>query len=121
MFRRYVELSEQDEKFASLRPYHFTKASSGTFEDPEICDELLRKKFEALLGEHDCSLPELLLIISNELLMSPLVEMIAEQSVEVSMKAVGKKFSHSPEQMFRRYAKLSGQEEEFASLRPYPL
>jgi len=111
MLKRYREIKGLTE-FAGLKPYHRqSKVSQGSFNDPKVVDELLTKKIDQLLaqkfsGDHFRLLTE----ATIEDLLSPFIDKVGERPIEVSMAAVGKKFSDSPFAMLKRYHRLIGRE-----------
>ena len=119
MLKRYAEI-KGTKILAEFRPYHMRRATSGTYDDPAMVEEVLVKKIDSLLKEHrfDGDLVKLATDIALDDLFAPLLDRVGERTIEVSMLAVGTKFANSPFAMIKRYAEIKGSK-ELDELRPY--
>lgn len=107
MVKRYCEIKgikELDE----LRPYHMQRSVSGTYNDADMINEVLLRKIESLLNgpRFKGDLFKLVSEIAKDDLLTPLYDRIGKRTIEVSMGRVVDKFTCSPYQMLKRYAKI---------------
>ncbi len=120
MAKRFLELTGQAELAQTYRPYHMRTSSMATFNDPKIVDEVLTKKCNQLIKEKfGCDLHKFLTEVTQDHLLSPLIDTLGSFSVEVSMGSVCGKFKSSPYRMAKRYLKISGHAELAEEYRPY--
>jgi len=117
---QYIELNGLQERFAELRPYHFSKSPAGTYDDENMLNEVVSKKIEQLLREkYDGNLANLISNVSVRELKQPLIDTLAGENLEVSMGLVVAKFRSSPFEIVKRYIELNGLEERYSNLQPY--
>jgi uncharacterized LabA/DUF88 family protein len=113
MVSRYCRIKSGDPdgvKFAQfgkeLRPYHMRSASRGTFDDPKVIDEVLKKKVDQILERELNGDIHRLIEVSKDSLLSPLIDKVADKEVEVSLAQVMHRFKNSPYKMVVRYCEL---------------
>ena len=120
---RYIEIKGLEKRYKGLKPYHFTITSGGTYDDPDIVDELLVKKIDQLLEEKYKK--DIILLIQNtnlNELLTPFVDHLDGKSINVNMLTVAKKVNgkkQSPFSMISHYIKLKGLADKFKELKPY--
>ncbi len=120
MAQRYLELIGQGEQYRWFKPYHMSKAPLGTWQDPEMVNEVLKKKCDALVTERfGGNLTKFCSEVTSEDLLSPLQDAVGDTVIQVSMGGLGKYFKASPYEMAQRYLEVIGRRDEYNWFRPY--
>ncbi|MFQ5621204.1 MAG: hypothetical protein ACE5FT_05135, partial [Candidatus Nanoarchaeia archaeon] len=119
MVKQYIEV-KNIQGYEKLRPYHFRKATSGTFSDQGLVDELLVKKIEQVLPHYDNNLVQLITETNVSDFQRPLHDTLCGRPVEVSMGAWIKIFNSNLFQMLAHYIDIE-KIEGFEGFRPYHL
>lgn len=120
MALRYLQILGLEEEFAWFKPYHRSVASSGTWQQQEYQDEILVRKCEAVLREmYGNDLVRFCCEVTQNDLLSPLVEIHGGREIEVSMTGIAQRFLGSPHGVVKEYLRRIGRAEEFSWFRPY--
>lgn len=123
MLKRYLEVTRPADA-QSFRPYHMqSKSPRGTFEDPLIVDELLRKHCDALVGSQRFGgdIFKFFTEATQAVLEQPFVDTLLNEPVEVSTFRLCTIHDGSVFRMLCKYRDLKGLAEEYQDLRPYHL
>lgn len=118
--QRYLEIIGRADEYEWLRPYHARKAPQGTWKDQNIADEVLRKKFDALLREKfENNIPRLCCEITQEDILEDLKECHAGREISVSMIGLMKALDSDRYQMVQRYLHIRGLSAGYTWFKPY--
>lgn len=109
LFRHYLEMVKASDELLMLRPYHFSGAPKGTYDNPTIVNEVVKKVVQNLLvskEEIGGDPLKLIKLMRHEYFEAPLVERIGGESFEVSLHALFGKFGSSLYAVIRHYLEL---------------
>ena len=118
---RYLEIVGLQEQYKDLRPYHFSSASQGTYQNDEVALEVVCKKIDSLLreGPYDGNLARLCAEVTQREFLSPFADTVAGVNVNVKMACAAQAFDWSLYGMLKAYIVARGLEGEFFGFRPY--
>jgi hypothetical protein len=119
---RYLDITGQQEKYGDLRRFHFNTASQGTFHDVATSIEVVRRKIRSLLSEvYEQNFAKLCAHTTQEELMAPFLDPVADRRMLVSVGTAAAHFDHSLFKMLRSYIEGENLKKEYQHLRPYHL
>ncbi len=122
MVYRYIELKGLEKNFEDLRPYHFNKATPGTYQNSKFLDEVIVKKIDQLLDDkYQGDLVSLIKGTTHYELNEPLFDCLDGRQITVSMSRPCSKAGarqYSPYDVVSRYIKVKGLT-KFNNLKPY--
>ena len=120
MVKSYFEATDQYLEWEGLRPYHFSWASWGSYNDSSVVSEVLVKKCKYLIdSKFEGNIGRFIAEVTLEDLALPLIEEINGNEFTVSTRQVGHIFRNSPLEMVKGYLEATGQSSEWEGLRPY--
>ncbi len=122
MVHRYIKLKGLEKNFEDLRPYHFNKATPGTYHNSKFVDEVIAKKIDQLLDEkYQGDLVNLIKNTTHYELSEPLFDYLDGRKITISMSRPCSKAGarqYSPYEVVSRYIKVKGLT-KFNNLKPY--
>lgn len=120
MIRRYLEITGEDRLAEDFRPYHLAQSAKGIWQDERYIDEVVLKKSRQLLnGRFGGDLFRFCTEVSMRDYSEPLIDVLGEREMAVSMLGFINHFDGSPYRILKRFLELSGQSAMRDELRPY--
>ena len=106
--------------YEELKPYHMKKIPHGSFNDPALLDEVVKKKGAELLSRDKFkgNIFSLLTEVTRDDLKTPIYDKIDGHIAEIGMDNLMHYLKDSPFRFSQQYCKASGLS-EYSELRPY--
>ena len=117
---RYLEITNQKDRYNDLRPYHFSNASQGTYHDKATALEVVSKKIKYLLRHiYHYDFARLCATINREEFLAPFSDRVNGKPMLVKMGVAAKAYDECLYSMLTAYIKSEGLTRQFKGFRPY--